>query len=265
MFLALKKFFTQFVKACTDFTFYKNVYDNTLSTSFKFFFKLILFISIIVGIHQGIYLSNQVKLVLNWAKRNMPNLVIKEGKLNTEVEQPYDTNFKKIPVIVDTTGKVKNLNNYNKGVLLKKKEILYKRKGVKSVSISLENIKDMNFNSSFITQLEKNLYPKLVPLIVLFIYIYFSLIKATHILLFSILGLGVSNFRSKGFSYNEILNIAIYAFAPLGILTVVFGVVGLRNNFSWIIYTGVYAFYIVGSIFYTDKQEVEIIKQNNLF
>lgn len=260
MLSALKKFFSQYVKACTDFTFYKNIYNNSLSESFKFFFILILFMSLIVGINQGVFLSNQVKTVLTWAQNNIPKLIVKDGKLTTQVEQPYNTSFEKVPVIIDTTGEIKNLKNYKNGVLLKKKEILYKRKGMDPIVLSLESVRDMNVDSKFISQLKKNLYPKLIPLIVLFMYVYFSVAKIIHILLFSVLGLGVSNFKSKGFSYMEVLNISIYAFAPLGILSIVFGIMGLHNNISWIIYTGVYAFFIVGSIFYTSKQKVEVIE-----
>lgn len=250
----LKDFFYKFIQSCTNFGFFKNVVSQPLMMSFKFFLALILIISVIVGIRQGWLISNFLEDILIWASSALPDIVIKDGILNVQVEQPYRTTYKNIPILIDTTGELQNLKEYQMGVLIQKDRVLYKRPQVGTTIFKLDRIRSLKLTPDSINQMKKNLYPKIIPVTILFMYIYFGIVKFIHIFLFSLLGMAVNNFKHKGFSFKEILNISVYAFSPVALISIILGILGIHATISWLVYSGVYAFYIVGAIFYTPSK-----------
>ncbi len=246
----MRNFYNKFVQSCINLNFFKHIVSDSNIESFKFIFIVILFISVIVGFRQGWLISEVTRDVLDWSKNNLPPLSIKNGILTTQAEQPYFTAYKDFPVFLDTTGEIKNLETEESGILIKKDKVLYKIGGMNTAVLKLDKVGKFEFNLQSIKQMKKNLAIKIIPLIVLFMYIYFCIVKFTHIFLFSFLGMVVNRFKNKGLNYKEVLNISIYAFSPVALLSIIFGLAGLQNTISWLVYNIVYAFYVVSAIFY---------------
>jgi len=249
----LKDFLNKFIQSCTNFNFFKNIIPQPVKTSFKFFLTLILLISIIVGFREGWLMSRIMEDVFNWANNNLPNMVIKDGRLSTEVEQPFKTMYEDIPILIDTTGEIQDLREYEKGVLIKEKKVVYKIPESDTLKFSFEKIKNLELTPDSINKIKKNLYTKIVPMTIIFRYIYFGIVKFMQIFLFSLLGMVINNIKHKGFSYKEILNISIYAFSPVALISIILGVLGVHTTITWLIYSGLFAFYLVGGIFYTES------------
>jgi len=248
-------FLNNFKKNCTQFSFFESVIYQNLSISFKFLFILILIISVIVGVKHGLSMSEFLTDLLIWIEQDLPHIKIESGILSIEAEEPFETIYNNIPVFIDTTGELMDLEGYEEATLVNKDKIIYKDKQTSSeVVFNFDKVKDLDLTPSFINKMKEGMYVKMIPLGIFFMYIYFSIVKLIHVFLFSLAGMLISNFKNKKFTYKEILNISIYSFSPVALLSVIFGLFQINNSVSWVTYTGLYAFYVVGAVFYTTKK-----------
>lgn len=139
----LKTFWYSFQKSLLDFTYYKDVAKASFWFSYKYLFLLLVCLSLIRSIQLGVAYSTVRKNIPSYitiAQRELTNIYPKElelrisnGKLYTNVEEPYTIEFPKVfgdmggkhLIVIDTKGSVDEYPKYNTIVLATKQALVY--------------------------------------------------------------------------------------------------------------------------------------------
>jgi hypothetical protein len=139
----LKTFWYSFQKSLLDFTYYKDVAKASFWFSYKYLFLLLVCLSLIRSVQLGVAYSTVRKNIPSYvaiAKKELTNIYPKElelrisnGKLYTNVEEPYTIEFPKVfgdmggkhLIVIDTKGIADNYPKYNTIVLATKQALVY--------------------------------------------------------------------------------------------------------------------------------------------
>lgn len=139
----LKTFWYSFQKSLLDFTYYKDITKASFWFSYKYLFLLLVCLSLIRSIQLGVAYSTVRKNIPTYiaiAQRELTNIYPKElelrisnGKLYTNVEEPYMIEFPKVfgemggkhLAVIDTKGVADDYPKYNTIILATKQALVY--------------------------------------------------------------------------------------------------------------------------------------------
>jgi len=141
----LKTFFYSLKKSLFERRYYKDVAKASFWFSFKYLWFLIFILTVIkVSSFSGQYLKNrrriqpEVNKFMITTENLYPDelkLQIKNGRLSTNVREPYPFDFKqkikpteKHILVIDTQGTIENYPNYNSYILATKNAVVYPSK-----------------------------------------------------------------------------------------------------------------------------------------
>jgi len=141
----LKTFFYSLKKSLFERRYYKDVAKASFWFSFKYLWFLIFILTVIkVSSFSGQYLKNRHRIQpeVNKLMITIENLYpdelklqIKNGRLSTNVREPYPFDFKqkikpteKHILVIDTQGTIENYPNYNSYILATKNAVVYPSK-----------------------------------------------------------------------------------------------------------------------------------------
>ena len=241
----MKKFFQEIVKAINDFKFYKQIKDFEMAKGMKYIFLLVLLMSLLLTIRYIYDLGRGLDIAIDWARQNLPVIEIQNGVVSADVRQPYKIIEEDFALIIDTTGEVTSLDEYQRGILLMKNRVIYKESDVKTETYDLLNIQTLRIDENFMKALRKNAVWIISPFMLIFLYIRFCLAKFFHIFIFSAISLITSSIVDIKLSYKQLFNIGIYAITPSVALGTILGILGIQPPFFGIIYSGLYIIYLI--------------------
>src|SRR5882724_2634135 len=92
---------------CSHFRNYRTIRDLPASTSLKYIAKLVTLLSLVGLIGFLPVAHDYVETFAAWMDKNLPPVSIKQGRVVTDVAQPYRAGDDKFLVILDTTGQTK--------------------------------------------------------------------------------------------------------------------------------------------------------------
>ena len=139
----LNTFWQSFQKSLLDFSYYKDVAKASFWFSFKYLFFLLACLSLVKSVQLGILYSSMKKNIPSYisiGQKELLNLYpkklelnISNGKLYTNVQEPYIIEFPKIlgdmgikhMVVIDTKGTADNYPKYNTMVLATKQALVF--------------------------------------------------------------------------------------------------------------------------------------------
>ena len=149
----LKTFWSSFQKSLLDFTYYKDIAKASYWFSFKYLFFLLICLSLIRSAQLGILYSSVRKNIPSYittGKKELLKLYPKElelrvsnGKLYTNVQEPYTIEFPRIAgdmggkhmIVIDTKGSADNYPKYNAIVLATRQTLVFpKQQGNRTTS-----------------------------------------------------------------------------------------------------------------------------------
>ena len=244
----MQAFFQEIANSIKDFKFYKEAKDFKLSRAMKYIFSLILLITIAVTLRYSYDFKKGLNLAVNWAEQNLPLIVIENGIAKTDVIQPFRVSEEDFTFIIDTTGGVTSLDEYERGILLMNDKVVYKESDIKTETYSLSNVQSLRIDETFIKALRKNALWILFPIMLVAAYIGFCIAKFFQILFFSMLSLATSSITGTKLSYKQIFNIGIYALTPSAVLGALLAILGIQLPFFGIIYCGLYIIYLIMAV-----------------
>ena len=260
--------------------FYRGIVTQSFGRSFGYFLLLILAVSIIFSIKYTADTRGVIGEVVTWINTEfaerlpefLPEITIKDGEVSSPAEQPYIHEWEEFVFILDTTGSITSLDDYQNGVLITKRTIIVRTiedDKIKTEEHDLSMITSLNIGPgkgegelitfSFqewrlsvtqenVTKWSKFISRALVPLIVVFLFFYHFTTKFIHLLFFSLVSLIANRIVDAGLEYSHLLNIGIFALTPPLALAVLVMVFGLTMPLFWLLYIVVYCAFLIMAI-----------------
>jgi len=200
-----------------------------LSSSASFFLAFLFIIVFLNALNFSFTVFRMIDRLATFYEKNLPAIEIKKGKAKvlTDKEMPFIVYYEepgfKLPLIIDTTGKTKNLDEYDRGILLKETRVQYKqsKNQVETIPFTKYADRDMTINAEMIRSQKTSYFKNIFPL-VLIIWFLFKAASATFlILVFAGVGFLLAKQKKISMGFSEAINISMYATVPaLSILTV---------------------------------------------
>ncbi len=260
--------------------FYRGIVTQAFGRSFGYFLLLILAVSIIFSIKYTADARGVIGEVVTWINTEfaerlpefLPEITIKDGEVSSPAEQPYIHEWEEFVFILDTTGSITSIDDYQNGVLITKRTIIVRTiedGKIKTEEHDLSMITSLNISPgkgkgelitfSFqewrlsvtqenVTRWSKFISWALVPLIVVFLFFYHFTTKFIHLLFFSLVSLIANRIVDAGLEYSHLLNIGIFALTPPLALAVLAMVFGLTIPMFWLLYIVVYCAFLIMAI-----------------
>jgi len=260
--------------------FYRGIVTQAFGRSFGYFFLLILAMSIIFSNKYTADARGVIGEVVTWINTEfaerlpefLPEITIKDGEVSSPAEQPYIHEWEEFVFILDTTGSITTIDNYQNGVLITKRTIIVRtieNGKIETEEYDLSMITSLNIGPgkgegelitfSFqewrlsvtqqnVTKWSKFISRALLPLIVVFLFFYHFTTKFIHLLFFSLVSLIANRIVDAGLEYSHLLNIGIFALTPPLALAVLVMVFGLTMPLFWLLYIVVYCAFLIMAI-----------------
>lgn len=193
-----------------------------LSSSVSFFLAFLFIITFLNTLNFSFTVFRMIDKLANFYEKNLPTIEIKKGKAKvlTNKEMPllvyYEEPGFKLPLVIDTTGKTKNLDKYERGILLTETEVQYKQEKEKVEKVPLSQYKgrDITINSAMIRGQKKAYFKNIFPLLLILWFLFKAASTAFLILVFAVVGFLLAKQKALSMSFSEAINITMYATVP---------------------------------------------------
>jgi len=261
------KIFKQIKDAVYSPSFYSQAKDTTLGTALSYFTKVVLLSTLVISIFYTITFSivlisalspEVTPKVVNLFPKEL-NLVMKDGKISTNVEEPYYIPFPKSEnndmkeespknlVIIDTKSPL-NLDLVNSNetlVLITEEYLVVKEKNAKITIQPTKSFPNIEINQTKIyswIDSVRSVYAFIIP--IAFVLIFVSLYIASSIgyilavLILTVIALIITKIQKKNLTYSQLFKLGIYASTSLLLVSTVlsFGFISLPVYISILIF-----------------------------
>lgn len=284
-------FFKKVFYSITKFEKYPEMAAEGISSSFKYLAQIMLIFSIIVSTGLEIELQQTVKKGTEYIKNELPNLNYSNGILNVESNETIKIDAE-IPaidkIIIDTNTEskeqieeyVESIPTDNTGIVLLKDKVIVKaietnqrvEYNYQDVLDSM-NIKNDNLNKQDIINYltgsgALSIYVMFFILIVVYIFIIYSISVLVDTLLIAVLGNITLLFTKLKLKFSAVYNMSVYALTLSILLNAIYIVVnsitGFEMSYFQIMYTSIAYVYLVAAIFLIrldfEKKQAELMK-----
>ncbi|MDP8218509.1 MAG: DUF1189 family protein [Candidatus Theseobacter exili] len=249
------EFLSSIWKSCTSFQFYSDAAQKSLGYAVKFFFFMIILYSLIMITLMSPAIFKGIPEAFNWAIRNFPQIEIQSGKAQTiGLQKPFKQVWPgEFALIIDTTDQNKNLpSTVPSGILVLSDRII-----MKNPSFERQFLYPANWNFSvdtaFLMKWKARFYWPVLPVVLLFVPIYFVLSKSFQILVFGLVFIFFGRFVRKTLPGEIVFKLSIFALCPALVLTLMVLLLGVVVPFFDFLYYGIYvAFFLGGANALTD-------------
>jgi len=192
--------------------FFKDVYKNWRGIGFLYISLLSLFIAVCVGI----YLQGQAKLFddakIQSIVNQVPNIVVNQGTLSSDVKQPYVVTFDSAPsanLVLDTTGAVTVLPDDAVVLITKHRIIMRKRVNGSVLQIyDLDDIDYLEFKRDQLTPLLQMLRDYLPAGLAVLTFIFILMSYLLKVLFYSV---AVMLFTKSRYSFKSVFRLSTMA------------------------------------------------------
>jgi len=260
----MRSIFQDIINSIRDFRFYRRVKDFDLKRPVKFVFALVCVITLVVGIRYGLDMRRGIKTAVQWALENLPVIQIQNGLVSAEVEQPYVIEDDGFVFIIDTTGSVTSLREYEGGLLITETQAIYKESEIRTETYNLSQLDSLRIDDKFLKTVRSSAMWVLFPLSLLFLFIGFAIARFLQIFIFSPVTVIAASMQGLKLTYKQVFNIGAYAIVPSSILGALLVFFGLTMPNFWIIYAGLYIIYIVMAVMNCKEMEKPAAEEKTL-
>lgn len=257
-------FFAKLIKSFTSVDFYRHVKSQPFATAFKYLLLFLLIITIALSVRFSFILLNGTNFIADWISTNIPEITIRNGEVSSPAQQPYIKGTNDFVFILDTTGQTTQIApEYRAGILLLKNKIVHKQSEVETREYDLSRTPYFVLNKAIVDRIKSIFVWITIPLMVIFLYLYYITAKLIQALIFSLLTLIINAVSKSKITYGGLLNIGIFTLTLPTILGTIVDIIGLRMPFFWLIYTGIYIIYLViMTVGSKDKAEPEVAQES---
>lgn len=271
--------FTAFWQSATSFTFYKDILPQPFSASVRYFLVLALLATVFISSKYNYSLSRDINKMAQWVVQSIPPVTIVEGTVRTHAQEPFVLEQGESAVIIDTTGKISELDRkYKSGILLGKENLYFRLNSIKEKDyrftnidlfilgcglaasfvkpdvmekgvVELSRIKEVVFDTVHVERWKKKVILAGSVLFPVFYFLYFAVFKLIQAAFFSfVIIFSNKTLKDAGITYDKVLNLCIYALTPVTILMIVINVLGFEIPYIEFVYLFMYVAFLLGGL-----------------
>jgi len=229
-------FFTQVKESFLNYEAYREFAFQKRGKTFKYFFVLFTLVFIIGGIRFIGDFKNGTSDIIATVKEDVPEFRLENGELTVEGQQPIIMGEGDSAVLViDTTGQTDDsiLDRYIDGVFISKEKIVVKENPQLRI-IKFSDLKDLTFDKQKLLDLLPMLKWLFVG-IAFFAYLFSITWALITTVILALIGLFINSMMKGRLVYNNLWNIAVYAFTFPWLLEMVKNLVYPGLSYFWVI------------------------------
>lgn len=196
---------------------YRQVAAERTGSLFVYLAVLILIATIVTTVLAQIRISSAMEMAKPWLKEAVPQLRIENGRVSSQVQQPYVWENEEFAIILDTTGAVTRLDSeYEQGVLITERKLFVRRSPTESREYDLSQFPDLVLNDAAWDEWIGTIRSWIWVVVATSTFLWLWVLKLIHVLIWSTLGLLVAPLLQRKLTFRALWNISIYALsAPL--------------------------------------------------
>jgi hypothetical protein len=248
-------FFRTVIALCAHFRNYRAVRDLPVTASLKYVTKLIALLSVVALVS---YVPRALDLgdeFAHWVDKHFPAFSIRDGKVITDVTQPYRAGNEDFLLLLDTTGKLTQPDpTALQGVLFMADSFVFWIKAtnapnaiVRSQRHSLRGFPDGVVNGDYFRQLIRSFLWVGLPVSLLVVILFGLATSLIQAYLFSLVASLLERNVPHGLALPQLLNIAIHAVTPAAIIFTTYFALRLKGIDLWLVYLIAYGIFLVGA------------------
>ena len=208
-------FFARIKKSIFKFDEYEKFMEESLGKAFKYFFKLILMLSLFVTIALTYNTIKNVNKTVSQFKNEFPEFEIVDGTLNVASENAFELYVEEynLQFIMDDTKENYEENDYENSISLLKNSMVMEMDGYKQ-EIGYNDIGDISKQTIIDSMKRKELiafYAVMFLVMLLVNFIAYSIVIFFDVVTLSILALIINLFIKTKFKYKDLVKLSIYA------------------------------------------------------
>ena len=208
--------------------------DIKTTTAFGFIGLVLLLVILLYALNLSFTVIKLVDNLADFYKANIPVIVVKDGKATVQgdVKMPLEVNYENpwgnIPIIVDTTGVIKNLEKREQGILITGTDVFLKLKDGKmeTIPLSKSGNSELTIDENYIREFKKGFFSNLFPIIIVFWYMARGVVLLIQILIFALIGMYICKYSKVELTFKQMINLCIYASVPALIILMVLDISG---------------------------------------
>ncbi|WP_058485512.1 DUF1189 domain-containing protein [Defluviitalea phaphyphila] len=246
-------------KSLSDFSFYKVIVQESIGKAVVY----LILLSLILGILNYIKPFYEINKSIKKFEQIIPNITLKNGKLNVDARMPIIMGDFDDVIIVDTReGTDENiLYNYKQGILVTKREIFIKYSTNTKKSYLFNIWKNEVLNKQNLINFLSFFKFIVIPFYGLIIVLLTIIVKLIGSLFVSLIGLIINVIYKANLRYKAIYKIGVYSMTLSSIIKIAINQLSIEIPFFHLlflfVYYGVIVFYITKAI-KEIKKEYEI-------
>ncbi len=226
MLLFLLLFYRQTYSAVTDFSFYRNIFEQVLRQTLLYLLYLAAHVAAILTLIFAWHYGPAFFEITNWAEENFPPLQVQDGQLLVEAEQPLVKKYpgeQLITFVFDTTGTYEDPQQLEEPSILFTREKLYFRYLGQTQTYlwrdwPFQEVKDF-------TRFVKWAY---FPTAYSLIFVYTILAKGLWALILTSIGLLATSRAAIRLPFQQYFTIALYSLTPAVVIDLAVRMTGLE-------------------------------------
>lgn len=182
----------------------------------------------------------------------IPEITIYDGQVSIKEDQPYyitSPDSGQVLIIIDTTGKIKSLEETEAFCLLTKNKVITKKNEIQNDTYNLSTIKSFSVNSEQITGWlkfgGKFAAPVIYPFALIGSYVY----RIVQVLIYAAVGMLLALICKTKLSYATLIRLAVAAITPGIIVYTILALAGSAIPLYWYLIAAIgYLFFAVKSV-----------------
>lgn len=250
--------FKETLASLQDLKYGQTIIKKTVGQALWYWTKYLLLIAIvgvILAIAALTYYAPQLPRLLDDQIPNL-DLTIKDGQASTTVQQPFVAGDDKFIFILDTTGKLEDLDKYPAGILVLADKVVAKKDSADIRIYPLKDFPDGTFTKTLVLDWIKNNQLTILGLgtaVAIFLGLFITglawMWKVSGLVIFALLVWVASHLIKRTVSVADSLKLVLYA-SVLPILVSTVSILSPASKLSTIIQLGLLLLYSLGWLWY---------------
>ena len=246
-------FIVDFIKSINKFDYYKQIANKKISENIKYFFKLVVFYSIILTVCTIINVNNGIKEFKNLINEEITSLNYSSGILSINNDE-NKTLFNKYVIIDTSKEKLEELENKARVVIGKEYCTIKLDNNILKIKYNDYFYEDINKEDiiNILSNLSIKFYIIMSAIVLIWVFILMTISTITDVLVIATIGYIISKIIDKQFTFTNTFNIAIHAITLSvllgGIYYIINSLTGFYMKYFSIMYTSIAIIYMMTSI-----------------
>ena len=240
-------FYKQVYSAVTDFTSYRNIFEQDLGKTLLYLTFLAVHLAAVLTLTFGWHYGPQVLSITQWARQNFPPLLVEEGRLTIDSQQPVVKTYpgeELVTFVFDTTGTYKDPKELHEPAFLFTEDRLYFRYMGRTQTYLWKDFGRLQIGSAEFEDFRTLIQWAYFPIASGLIFLYTLFAKGMLATILTLIGVSASSHYGLRLPLQQHFTIALYALTPAVIIDLGVTMTGLQISlFSYFMYLVTAAIY----------------------